>query len=257
MPNHVQVKKRCLLWDWTNTADPNLAQAINNVNFSGPISSVANWNAWCPPELNERLPFRPTVRGLGQLTDPNEWGMISNNNHAIIHYFNEPERAGISPQKAAALWMEKMVPLRKETGKKFVSPGCASDPGGEAWLDDFMKRICEMREPPDYLGLHYYGSDANAAIRYMEKMHNKYPQYPVVVSEIASISRDKKEVFAFTVQLANWMDECPWVFEYAFFGCMARIADDFVSPEAQLMNPDGTFRYLMTKLMNEQPMKLI
>jgi len=76
----------------------------------------------------------------------------------------------------------------------------------------------------------------------------------VVVSEIASIARTKKEVFAFTAQLANWMDQCPWVFEYAFFGCMAKVADDFVSPEAQLMNSDGTLKYLMHKLMNEQPM---
>jgi hypothetical protein len=77
----------------------------------------------------------------------------------------------------------------------------------------------------------------------------------VLLSEIASISRDKKDVFLFTAQTANWMDECPWIFEYAFFGCMAKCADDFVSPEAQLMNPDGSLRYLMTKLMNEQPMK--
>lgn len=84
--------------------------------------------------------------------------------------------------------------------------------------------------------------------------HQKYPEYPVVVSEIASISRDKKEVFDFTAKLANWMDQCPWVFEYAFFGCMRELADDFVSPEAQLMNSDGTLRLLMHKLMNEQPM---
>lgn len=84
--------------------------------------------------------------------------------------------------------------------------------------------------------------------------HSKYPEYPVVVSEIASICRDKESVFRFTAQVANWMDECPWVFEYAFFGCMAKVADDFVSPEAQLMNPDGSFKLLMNKLMNEQPM---
>lgn len=49
------------------------------------------------------------------------------------------------------------------------------------------------------------------------------------------------------------MDQCPWVFEYSFFGCMRELADDFVSPEAQLMNSDGTMRYLMKKLMEEQP----
>ncbi len=84
--------------------------------------------------------------------------------------------------------------------------------------------------------------------------HQKFPEYPVVVSEIASISRDKKEVFSFTAQVANWMDACPYVSEYSFFGCMAKCADDFVSPEAQLMNADSTFTPLMDKLMNEQPM---
>ena len=75
-----------------------------------------------------------------------------------------------------------------------------------------------------------------------------------MVSEIASISRDRKEVFSFTAQVANWMDQCPWIFEYAIFGCMAKCADDFVSPEAQLMNSDGSFTALMEKIMNEQPM---
>lgn len=159
--------KRCLLWDWTNTA--NLPDAIEKLNFEK-FSSVANWNAWSPPELKNRLPFRPTVRGMGQITDANEWGMISNNDHAIIHYFNEPERAGITPQQAFDIWVEKMVPLRKEKGKKLVSPGCASDAGGEAWLEEFIHKTEAIDEPVDYLGVHYYGPDGKAAIEYIEKM---------------------------------------------------------------------------------------
>jgi len=162
------VKKRCLLWDWTNTA--NFPHAMEHINFDGPFSSCSNWNAWAPPELKNRLPFRPTVRGLDQLTDPNEWGMISNNEHDILHYFNEPERAGISPERAAALWEEKMVPLRKEKGKRIIGPGCASDAAGEAWLEDFMTRVEKLGEPPDYLSLHYYGPDGQAAIEYVGKM---------------------------------------------------------------------------------------
>src|ERR1700734_4037444 len=104
------VRKRCLLWDWTNTAT--LPHAIEKLNFDGPFCSVSNWNAWAPPELKNRLPFRPTVRGVEQLTDSNEWSMISNNDHAIIHFFNEPERAGISADEAIKFWKEKMVPLR-------------------------------------------------------------------------------------------------------------------------------------------------
>jgi len=246
------VKKRCLLWDWTCTDEKNgVPWAMDNVNFDGPISSVANWNAWTPPELKDRAPFRPMARTEGQLSGW-EWTAIESTTQPIIHFFNEPERAGISPQKAAEVWTNQMLPVQRK-GKKISSPGCASDPGGEAWLDDFMKRISD--NPPDFLNLHYYGPDGNAAIQYLEEMHQKYPKLPVIVSEIASISRDIKHVHAFTAQLANWMDQTPWIFEYAFFGCMPKVADDFVSPQAQLMNADGTFTELMNKLMNEQPMR--
>ena len=63
-----------------------------------------------------------------------------------------------------------MVPLRKEKGKKIIGPGCASDAEGEAWLADFMVRVKEMGEVPDYLSVHYYGPDGQAAIEYIEKM---------------------------------------------------------------------------------------
>lgn len=52
------------------------------------------------------------------------------------------------------------------------------------------------------------------------------------------------------------MDECDYIFEYAWFGCMSKVADDFVSPEAQLMDEKGNFTTLMEKLMNERPLKV-
>ena len=150
--------------------------------------------------------------------------------------------------------MKQLIPLRKEKGTKLVSPSCASDPSGEAWLADFMARVAENR--PDYLGVHYYGTDAGAAIKYIESMHDKYPGQPIIVSEIASISRDKHDVREFTARLANWMDEKDWIFEYGFFGCMQKCADGFVSPQAQLMNETGEFTDLMYKLMWDQPIKI-
>ena len=244
-------KKRCLLWDWTNTA--NVPETIEQVDFSGPISSVSNWNTWTPPELKDRAPFRPMVRLEAQLSG-DDWKNILSSTQPIIHFFNEPERAGITPEKAAAAWANQMLPLRKDRGKKLVGPSCASDPGGEAWLDDFMKRV--SANPPDYLGLHYYGTNGDAAIEYIKSMHEKYPELPVIVTEIASISRRQDEVYAFTAQLANWMDEADWIFEYGFFGCMREVADAFVSPKAQLMNKNGSFTQLMQKLMTEQPIEV-
>ena len=108
--------------------------------------------------------------------------------------------------------------------------------------------------PPDYVGLHYYGTDGNACIQYLKNMHGKYRK-PIILSEVASIARDKASVYGFTVQVANFMDETEWVFEYGFFGCMRKLADGFVSPAASLMEPDGRFTELEVRLQNEVPMK--
>ena len=182
-----------------------------------------------------------------------DWQNVENSHAAIVHYFNEPERAGITPAQAAEHWQSQMVPLRNSKKSKLVSPSCASDPQGQNWIKDFLNRVAQ--HPPDYLGLHYYGTDAAAAIKYIEEMHKEHPKMPVIVSEIASISRDAKQVDEFTVKMANWMDSTPWVHEYGFFGCMRKLADNFVSPAAQLMKPDGHFTPLMEKLNKEQPLK--
>ena len=249
------IRKRCLLWDWTNTDGPGHAGvpwAMENVNFNGPISSVSNWNTWVPPELKGRLPFRPMIRLEAQLSG-NDWNILQNTDQPIIHYFNEPERATISVQRAVDEWFDKVIPLRAQKGKKLVSPSCSNDAAGQAWIADFMNRTSS--NPPDYIGLHYYGTDGNAAISFFQDMHAKYPNQPIIVSEIASIARDHPSVLGFTAQLANWMDNTDWIFEYGFFGCMRQLADDFVSPEAQLMKPDGNFTDLMFKLMWDQPIK--
>lgn len=243
------VKKRCLLWDWTCTVKfPN---SLAEINLDGPICSVSNWNTWVPPELKGRVPFRPMVRTEDQLVG-DDWVNIQSSTQPIIHFFNEPERAGTSPHRAAELWKKKMVALGVDNGVKIVSPACASDAVGDAWLAEFMNPVEECL--PDYVGLHYYGEEADRAIEYIESMHRKYPSLPIVVSEIGCTSRELKTVFEFTAKLCNWMDETLWIFEYAFFGCMPEVADTFVSPQAQLMNGDGSFPDLMCKLMNEQPM---
>jgi len=225
---------------------------MDKVNFDGPMHSVSNWNTWTPPELKGRAAFRPMVHLEPQLSGE-DWENIEKSDQPIIHYFNEPERAGISPEQAADQWNTQMVPLRKNKGKKLVSPSCSNDAAGQAWIADFMQRV--SADPPDYLGLHYYGTDGNDAISFIESMHKKFPQHPIIVSEIASISRNYNDVLGFTAQLANWMDEQSFVFEYGFFGCMENLADNFVSPAAQLMNPDGSFKDLMFKLMYDQPIK--
>ncbi|KAK4186001.1 hypothetical protein QBC35DRAFT_286739 [Podospora australis] len=246
------VRKRLLLWDYTNTRD--IPNKINDINYNGPIVSVSNWNAWYPQELKNRLPFRPMVRTPAQLGG-DEWTWIRDGafKYDIVHFYNEPERQNISPQDAANKWKSHMVGiLRKQKGKKLVGPSVASDDKGRKWLRDFMNAI--GGDKPDYLGVHYYGTDVNAAKKYITDMYNEY-KLPIIVSEIACIDRDGKKVERWTVDMANWMDGQGWIKEYGFFGCMRNVADSFVSPAAQLMDKNGNFTALMRKLMNEQPMK--
>jgi len=190
------------------------------------------------------------IRQRPQL-EPPEWDWIVASDAQVIHYFNEPERDGISPELAAQKWNKQVIHLRRDHGKKIVSPSCASDPPGTEWLKQFMFLISD--NPPDYVGVHYYGTVVDECKKYIQSIHELYLGIPLIVSEIASISRDKDEVYEFTKEMANWLDETEYIFEYAFFGCMKGLADDFVSPQARLMDEKGEFTELMEKLMVEQP----
>jgi len=225
---------------------------MDKVHFEGSMRSVSNWNTWTPPELKGRSPFRPMIHDLAKLSG-DDWNRIKGSKNGVILYFNEPERANISAEQAADIGFKQIVPLRKEQGNELVSASCASDPEGEAWIADFMRLV--DRDPPDFLGVHYYGTNHNEAIKYLEEIHAKHPKQPLFVTEIASISRNYQNVLAFTVEVANWMDSTEWVEEYGFFGCQREVADGYVSPEAQLMKSDGQFTDLMYKLMYDQPMK--
>ncbi|KAI2638971.1 glycoside hydrolase family 128 protein [Hypomontagnella submonticulosa] len=251
------IKKRQILWDWTNSSgpgNPGVPGKIDQVPFGGnsPVASLVNWNAWVPPELKDRVPFRPMVRVL-ESTKGNDWAMIQNTKYPIILYFNEPERAGISPEQARDIWYGQMLPLRKNKGKKLGSPAVASDDNGRKWIEKFMSLVAN--DPPDFLCLHYYSNNASDAQKYIENMHNKWPKHKVMVTEIACIDRNYQAVVNFTVQICNWLDSKDWVFEYGLFDFQRKVADGFVSPAAQLMDGNGNFTELGKMYVHQQPMK--
>lgn len=180
-------------------------------------------------------------RTLEQLHAP-EFDYALSQPYPIMHFLNEPERLeGVTPEVAVNIWFEKIVPLRQERGTKIVGPATASDPNGTSWLDRFMELVAQrdLSQFPDFLGLHYYGPEPQSAFGYLTERHNKYPQLPVNISEVACISRNKEEVERFNREFALWADAQPWVAEYGFFGMMRECADGFVSPAAQLMDENG------------------
>ncbi|KAK7755589.1 hypothetical protein SLS62_002524 [Diatrype stigma] len=258
-------KKRLALWEWTLTRDvasyPGIQATAASLSSAPEIAAVMNWDAWQPTEI-AGLPFEPMARVpdsllgdvwnqlLGSLTNQRTAGV----EQLTVYFLNEPERQGVSAADAAATWRASFLPLRTDaqygggnatTGTRLVGPAPASDEAGSAWLQEFMGYLGDD-EKPDLLGVHYYttqdgaaADEVAAAQAYIQGQSAAYGGLPVIVSEIASTSRDPAVVDAFTRQMAQWLDEQDWVAQYGFFGMSRAVADDFVSPAAQLMDADG------------------
>lgn len=249
------VSKRLLAWDYTNTNSPLCAAKLKTIPFGGsnPFVALYNWNTWTPPELTNTSLFEPMVRTKAQLQG-SEWTNLLtaiSNGAKVVHFFNEPEMNGINAAEAADLWNTVMVPLRNQYNIKLVSPVTASNDEGSAWLDTFMSGISSA---PDYLGLHYYGTDIEATKTYLTERHTKHP-YPVIVSEIGCLSEDYSQVYQYVVKLTQWMDTTSFISQYAWFGAMPNPPNNFVSKAAMLMDPTGTFKPLLTKLISQLPMQ--
>ncbi|KAK7750987.1 hypothetical protein SLS62_007120 [Diatrype stigma] len=142
-----------------------------------------------------------------------------------------------------------MLPLREEHSATLVSPSCVGSASGSQWLDDFMGQLSED-EKPDYLGLHFYTaadkpSDAEvvAARGYFTSRHTTHNR-PVIITELASTSRNATEVEDFNKAVGGWLDAQSWIFEYRFFGVSRQPADGFVSPAAQLLDGSGQWTAL-------------
>ncbi|KAK7928302.1 hypothetical protein PG985_005300 [Apiospora marii] len=257
--------KRTLLWDWTLTRDHDATPALQ-----------AAAAALAKPSCRGDLPFRPMIRTPAQL-EGGEWDMIRGSVEAelrrdaeapvILHTFNEPERIPLSVDEALRLWRTLILPLRQAHGHrvKLVSPACASDPPGSQWLDAFMAGLPEAGDRPDILGLHFYtmpdqSADQGlaAAKAYFEERHVRFGGLPVIISELASTSRDPAVVDRFSRELARWLEgrERGWVVEYGFFGVMREVADGFVSPAGQMLDGEGGWTGLGRWWVGLKPMAL-
>lgn len=174
---------------------------------------------------------------------------LSSQKDTIVHFYNEPERNGISETDAATVWKEKMIPLKQKYGAKLVAPGCASSPEGSQWLQTWMSMLSE-KEKPDYLNLHFYTLQSNPVDLEIENAKNFFTdknntyQLPIFGGELASTSRDKAQVEKFTKEVSKWLDDQVWVVEYGFFGVSTKLADGFVSPAAQMLDANGAWTSL-------------
>ncbi|RYP05740.1 hypothetical protein DL764_003598 [Monosporascus ibericus] len=250
---NVGARKRIALWEWTLTRDyqfyPGIQETAASLAWSPELAGVMNWETWTPTEVP--LAHEPMVRTPAQLVG-DAWsqivGTLQNQQQSgmapLVHFYNEPERQGIAPAEAAAVWRNSLLPLRALFGARLVGPAAASDPAGTEWLREFMSYLGDG-EKPDYTGVHFYTSQwtpsSEEVVYAQDHIRGRHDEYGlgVVVSEIASTNRDYNEVDYFTRSMAQWMDGESWVHQYGFFGMSREPVDDFVSPAAQLLDING------------------
>ncbi|KAH7039748.1 glycosyl hydrolase catalytic core-domain-containing protein [Microdochium trichocladiopsis] len=252
--------KRIVLWEWTNTRDidsvGNLRTSAGKLSSSKEIKNIMNWETWRPTELPTGLYYQPMVRTKAQ-TSGDAWNNLlsainsqpNKNQKPIVHFYNEPEYNGISAQDAANTWKSLMLPLRSSKGVELVGPAISSSPEGVAWLKSFMGYLSSS-EKPNYVGAHFYTNkdsgvdgEISAAKNHLSGLISSYG-LPLIVSEIASTSRNYNDVYKFTTTMSDWLDGQSKVKMYGFFGVSRQPVNDFVSPQAQLLDTSGSWTAL-------------
>ncbi|KZT12986.1 glycoside hydrolase family 128 protein [Laetiporus sulphureus 93-53] len=163
---------------------------------------------------------------------PNEESIAAFQQYVVAGYgstilaFNEPDQAGqanMDPSTAASLWLQYIEP-KKDEGFRLISPAVSSGSDGIPWLESFMSACdtCTI----DGCALHYYGTDAEDFISYVEQFHSTFPSCPLHVTEYADenfsdgAQADESEIWAFYYMVVPWMDSQSYIESYFQFGVL-------------------------------------
>ena len=157
--------------------------------------------------------------------------------------FNEPEipdQANLSVDEAVTLWRDSVLPAKRKFGYRLGSPGMSSDVSrSKPWLNDFFGKLGGEDEV-DFLVVHWYGPRWEDMKSFLEDMHATY-QLPIWVNEFACSmmgngQAKESEVEAFIKDALPWLDACPWIERYTYFGHgQGRTVGDWVGMASNLL----------------------
>lgn len=219
--------KRGLGWPWNEPAShfPLYQPYID----AGKISWLFNWEVWVPESLPLQVEWIPCVRTPANAKDVDPFlsDIIHNRGFktSALLGFNEPEipeQANMTVKQAVELWKQVVLPAKANFGFRLGSPGMSSDLGrSRPWLNSFLSQL-GGHDGIDFLVVHWYGPSFNDMRAFLEDMHGVYG-LPVWVNEFACTRMGNgeatvTEVEAFIRDALPWLDACPWIERYAYFG---------------------------------------
>lgn len=171
----------------------------------------------------------PCVRTAAQVNDidPFLTDITTNKGRKVTHLlgFNEPEipdQANLQVDEAVQLWKQRVLPAKKKFGFRLGAPGMSSDVSrSKPWLDQFFAQLGGANGV-DFLVLHWYGRHFSDMQRFLEQMHTAY-KLLVWLNEFACSNMGgdpvaTDEVANFLSEAVAWLDKCPWIERYAYFG---------------------------------------
>ncbi|EXJ80184.1 hypothetical protein A1O1_08326 [Capronia coronata CBS 617.96] len=218
--------KRGLCWPWDQPGS-HFKLFEQYVSMPGKIRWLFNWELWVPDSLQPDMEWIPCVRTAAQAKDidPFLTDILRTRKASALLGFNEPEipeQANLNVEAAVALWKDVVLPAKAKFGLRLGSPGMSSDVGrSKPWLTSFLAQL-GGNDGIDFLVLHWYGPRFTDMRAFLEDMHQTY-RLPVWLNEFACSKMgngetDVDEVSAFLREALPWLDACPWIERYAYFG---------------------------------------
>ena len=76
----------------------------------------------------------------------------------------------MTAQQGADLWRQYIEPLKSSHGVRLGTPAPDGDEAGKTWLQDWLT-LCNGGCTPDFMALHWYGTDVGNFIAYINDYH--------------------------------------------------------------------------------------
>jgi len=216
------------------------------------VSAIYNWS---PNKVQGAdavgLEYVPMLWGTKQISSFQNLVKAGYARHVLG--FNEPDhdgQAALDPGYAASLWKQYIQPLKNQ-GYTLISPAVTSGASGVPWLQSFFGACsgCSV----DILAVHWYGTDPNNFISYLNQMHTTFGR-PIWVTEFAcqnfsgGAQCSESQVNNFMDTVTAFMDKTDWVQKYFAFGVQHNMVG--VNSLNQLMAGNGQPTALGQKYIN-------
>lgn len=206
------------LYSWDVSPTKNQPEAKNFVP-----DNIQFW-----PMLWSNQPERTSAWEKYVLNDRN----ADQNKAKVAMAFNEVNQQGqanMGQADACGAFRQYILPLKNEDGWTIVGPSTNGAPDSISWMQKFKSMCPDAYNAIDAHSVHYYGTDPDQAIKYMQQWRDAFPDKEVIISEIGCMNYGGQSApnlgtaFNFVRGVNEWAQKTDWVKGLAFYAVLTEI----------------------------------